>query len=72
VCKKSPTSSSGEVSAEGIECILKNIGASDQMTRLEIESMLREISVDTCGSAQDPCVISADQMLTVLSTKSVV
>ncbi|KAL3803889.1 hypothetical protein HJC23_004051 [Cyclotella cryptica] len=63
--------SSGLVSAEGIECILRNIGAGDQMSRSEIESMLREVNNDTSGDAQNRCAISADQLLNLIATKSV-
>ena len=68
---KSSAPSSGLVSAEGIESILRNIGAGDQMSRLEIESMLREVSNERSGVAQNECVISADQLLKLLATKTV-
>ena len=65
-CSKS--SCPGFVSAEGIECILKNIGASQQMPLSEIQSMLKEICANTNGGSQD--AISADQMLGLLSNRS--
>ena len=71
-CKKSSESSSNLVSAEGIQFILDNIGAGDQMSRSEIELRLREICADASGNAKDPCLISADQLLGVISNRSVV
>ncbi|KAL7481632.1 hypothetical protein ACHAW6_007302 [Cyclotella cf. meneghiniana] len=68
---KSSAPSSGLVSAEGIESILRNIGAGDQMSRSEIESMLREVSNERSGVAQNECVISADQLLKLLATERV-
>lgn len=65
---QSSAPSAGLVSAQGIECILRNIGAGDQMSRSEIESMLREVSNET---GKDRCVISADQLLNLLATKRV-
>lgn len=62
----------GSVSAEGIEVILRNIGAAEQMPRSEIESILREVCVEARGSAQDPCVISAEQMLNLLAGRNAV
>ena len=61
----------GLVSAEGIEDILRNIGAGDQMPRSEIESMLREVCAESNDNNKDLCVISADQMLSLLSTNIV-
>ena len=51
--------------------ILRNIGAAEQMPRSEIESMLHEVCVEASGSAQDPCVISAEQMLNLLAGRNV-
>ncbi|KAL3787987.1 hypothetical protein ACHAWO_012172 [Cyclotella atomus] len=65
-CSKS--SCPGLISAEGIESILHNIGASNQMPRSEIESMLKEIC-DGNGSAEDYCTISVDQMFNLLSNR---
>jgi KaiC/GvpD/RAD55 family RecA-like ATPase len=62
--KRSATT--GFVSAEGIESVLSNIGAEDQMSRSEIELMLREVSGD-----QDRCAISVEEMLNLLSPRSV-
>ena len=42
------------------------------MPRSEIESMLHEVCVEARGSAQDPCVISAEQMLNLLAGRNVV
>jgi hypothetical protein len=67
-CSKS--SCPGLISAECIESILHNIGASDQMPRSEIESMLKEICADGNGSSQDLCTISVDQMFDLLSHRS--
>lgn len=63
----SANAAAGVVSAEGIACVLNNIGAGGSMTRSEIESMLREIG-DHDVSEQDSYVISVDQMLDLIST----
>ncbi len=71
------------VSAEGIEHVLRNIGMGNRMTRTEIECILSEVGacpiwngseninrgVDgRSSSSSSSCVISADQMLSLLST----
>ncbi|KAL3769869.1 hypothetical protein ACHAWU_007075 [Discostella pseudostelligera] len=60
------------VSAEGIEHVLRNIGMGNRMTRSEIESILSEVGACPVGNEFDrrslSCVISADQMLSLLST----
>eukprot|EP00579_Thalassiosira_antarctica_P007342 CAMPEP_0201883276 /NCGR_PEP_ID=MMETSP0902-20130614/15283_1 /ASSEMBLY_ACC=CAM_ASM_000551 /TAXON_ID=420261 /ORGANISM="Thalassiosira antarctica, Strain CCMP982" /LENGTH=126 /DNA_ID=CAMNT_0048412023 /DNA_START=111 /DNA_END=491 /DNA_ORIENTATION=+ len=61
--------SPGIISAEGIENVLNNIGAGDQMSHDEIETILREV----CGSGiggTEKCVISADQMMDLISNRT--
>ncbi|KAL3784387.1 hypothetical protein ACHAW5_010538 [Stephanodiscus triporus] len=56
------------VSAEGIEHVLQNIGMGHRMSRSEIEGIVSEVG--TCPVGQDGtsrCVISADQMLDLIS-----
>ena len=60
----------GLVSAEGIESILNNIGMAERMGKSEIESMLREICADANGSSEGGCAISADQMLSLISSRN--
>mmetsp|Transcript_32930 Transcript_32930/g.79676 ORF Transcript_32930/g.79676 Transcript_32930/m.79676 type:complete len:139 (+) Transcript_32930:338-754(+) len=66
------SSPGGIVSAAGIEQVLNNIGAGDQMSHDEIETMLREIGSDGMNSSVDggkDCVITADKMLDLLSMR---
>ena len=63
-----PSVSPGLVSAEGIEHVLDNIGAGDQMTHDEIETILREV-VGSSNNGSEECVISADQMLDLISNR---
>lgn len=50
--------------------MLANIGAGDQMTRTEIESILREVcGNDATKNVEESCVISAKQMLDLISTQ---
>ncbi|KAL7534336.1 hypothetical protein ACHAXR_005805 [Thalassiosira sp. AJA248-18] len=60
--------SPGIVSAEGIEHVLNNIGAGDQMSHDEIETILREVG-GSGHSDSENCVISADQMLDLISKR---
>mmetsp|Transcript_36156 Transcript_36156/g.75996 ORF Transcript_36156/g.75996 Transcript_36156/m.75996 type:complete len:134 (+) Transcript_36156:191-592(+) len=64
-------SSPGIISAEGIEHVLNNIGAGDQMSHDEIETILREIvgeASDNCDK-NEKCVISEEQMLDLISNR---
>ncbi|KAL3792314.1 hypothetical protein HJC23_006226 [Cyclotella cryptica] len=56
------------VSAHGIEHVLHNIGAGHKMSRSEIQSIVSEVGACPIGK-EDDCVITADQMLDLLSTK---
>eukprot|EP01082_Thalassiosira_pseudonana_P009239 g8208.t1 g8208 contig29:10009-10529(-) len=70
VSTKSSSQPSGIISAEGIQSMLANIGAGDQMTRTEIESILREVcGNDATKNVEESCVISAKQMLDLISTQ---
>jgi len=55
------------VSAEGIENVLHNIGAGHRMSRDEIEGILSEVGVCAIGDDGERCVISANQMLDLMS-----
>ena len=68
------------MSAEAIEHVLRNIGMGHRMSRSEIEGIVSEVG--TCGpvaggggrdgdggGATSRCVISADQMLDLISKK---
>lgn len=60
----------GLVSAQGIEYVLNTIGAGDQMSHDEIETLLREVGGSSSSSTgESDCVISADQMLDMLSNR---
>eukprot|EP00581_Thalassiosira_minuscula_P007789 CAMPEP_0183703838 /NCGR_PEP_ID=MMETSP0737-20130205/1420_1 /TAXON_ID=385413 /ORGANISM="Thalassiosira miniscula, Strain CCMP1093" /LENGTH=84 /DNA_ID=CAMNT_0025930635 /DNA_START=455 /DNA_END=709 /DNA_ORIENTATION=- len=68
--KSSPLlSSQGIVSAEGIEYVLNNIGAGDEMSRDEIERILREVG-DPSTDEGEQYVISSDQMLDLISNRT--
>jgi len=56
------------VSAHGIEHVLHNIGAGHKMSRSEILSIVTEVGACPIGTEED-CVITADQMLDLISTK---
>ncbi len=62
------------VSAEAIEHVLRNIGMGHRMSRSEIEEIVSEVG--TCRpvtgrhGTTSQCVISADQMLDLISKKS--
>ncbi|KAL7516086.1 hypothetical protein ACHAWX_001142 [Stephanocyclus meneghinianus] len=56
------------VSAHGIEHVLRNIGAGHKMSRSEIQSIVSEVGACPIGT-EDDCVITADQMLDLISTK---
>ena len=56
------------VSAEGIEIVLRNIGAGHRMSRSEIEFIIREVG-GSQSNDKEGCVISADQMLDLISMK---
>ncbi|KAL7544825.1 hypothetical protein ACHAWF_008186 [Thalassiosira exigua] len=60
--------STGVVSAEGIEYVLNNIGAGNQMSHDEIEMILREIGGNNNGN--ENCVITQDQMLDLISNRA--
>merc|ERR1712194_889573 len=58
------------VSAEGIDNVLQNIGMGHRMSRAEIEDIVSEVG--TCpvdSSGERHCVISANQMLDLISKK---
>jgi hypothetical protein len=55
------------VSAEGIESVLKNIGQGHRMSRTEIEFILREVGGASRSGEPESCVISADQMMELIS-----
>lgn len=59
-------SSTNAVSASGIEHVLHNIGAGHRMSRSEIQSIVSEVGACPIG-AEDDCVITADQMLDLIS-----
>eukprot|EP01083_Nonionella_stella_P012393 35171_1 len=70
--KSSPlltSASPGIISAEGIEHVLNNIGAGDQLSHDEIETILREVCSSNNGDGN--CVISAEQMLDLISNRAV-
>ncbi|KAL7463336.1 hypothetical protein ACHAXS_003714 [Conticribra weissflogii] len=54
------------VSADGIEGVLKNIGAGHSMPRSEIELILRELG-DVDPNEEENYVISVEQMLDIIS-----
>ena len=62
-----------EVHAQGIEHVLNNIGAGDKMSRVEIESIVSEMGAcpiaigGELGGEGSGCIISADQMLDLMS-----
>jgi hypothetical protein len=61
------------VTAQGIEHVLNNIGAGDKMSRVEIESIVSEMGAcpiaigGELGGEGSGCIISADQMLDLMS-----
>jgi len=58
------------VSAKGIDHVLKNIGMGHRMSRSEIEDIVSEVG--TCPAddiGKSHCVISANQMLDLISRK---
>ena len=65
----SSSSANAAVSAEGIECVLNNIGACGKMTRSELDGIVSECGTcpidDSADSSQ--CVISENQMLNLIS-----
>lgn len=48
--------------------MLNNIGAGDQMSHDEIETILREVSEGAVDGSEE-CVISADKMMDILSNR---
>ena len=46
---------------------MNNIGAGDQMTKDEIETLLREVGGSVHHDGDGECVISEEQMLDLLS-----
>ena len=69
------------MSAEAIEHVLRNIGMGHRMSRSEIEGIVSEVGTckpggvaggrdgDGGGASTSHCVISADQMLDLISKK---
>jgi hypothetical protein len=57
------------VSADGIENVLQNIGAGNRMSRSEIDSILTEVGVCPISGDKNQCVISASQMIELISNK---
>ena len=58
------------VSVTGIELLLSDIGAGDQMSHDEIESLLRECG-GTTDSGEKQCVISEMKLLDLISNRVV-
>lgn len=56
------------VSADGIENVLQNIGAGNRMSRTEIDEILNEVGVCPVNGGSHQCVISASQMIELIST----
>mmetsp|Transcript_17656 Transcript_17656/g.28559 ORF Transcript_17656/g.28559 Transcript_17656/m.28559 type:complete len:150 (-) Transcript_17656:180-629(-) len=54
------------ISADGIEHVLQNIGMGDRMSRSEIEEIIREVG-DNVDGEESSCVISENQMLDLIS-----
>mmetsp|Transcript_27484 Transcript_27484/g.49991 ORF Transcript_27484/g.49991 Transcript_27484/m.49991 type:complete len:159 (+) Transcript_27484:308-784(+) len=54
------------ISADGIEHVLQNIGMGDRMSRSEIEEIIREVG-DNVDGGESSCVISENQMLDLIS-----
>jgi len=65
----SSSSANAAVSAEGIECVLNNIGACGKMTRSELDGIVSECGTCPIDDAADSsqCVISQNQMLNLIS-----
>lgn len=59
------------VTAEGIENVLKNIGQGHRMSRAEIEFILREVGGASRSGEPESCVISADQMMELMSMRKI-
>mmetsp|Transcript_7331 Transcript_7331/g.10700 ORF Transcript_7331/g.10700 Transcript_7331/m.10700 type:complete len:137 (+) Transcript_7331:108-518(+) len=55
------------VSADGIESVLQNIGAGNRMSRSEIDEILNEVGVCPVNGGNAQCVISASQMIDLIS-----
>eukprot|EP00986_Skeletonema_menzelii_P012532 scaffold6943_cov157-Skeletonema_menzelii.AAC.9 len=55
------------VSADGIENVLQNIGAGNRMSRSEIDEILNEVGVCPVNDGDAQCVISASQMIELIS-----
>lgn len=55
------------VSADGIENVLQNIGAGSRMSRSEIDEILNEVGVCPVNGGSAQCVISASQMIDLIS-----
>eukprot|EP00574_Skeletonema_japonicum_P004322 CAMPEP_0201713972 /NCGR_PEP_ID=MMETSP0593-20130828/624_1 /ASSEMBLY_ACC=CAM_ASM_000672 /TAXON_ID=267983 /ORGANISM="Skeletonema japonicum, Strain CCMP2506" /LENGTH=136 /DNA_ID=CAMNT_0048203193 /DNA_START=69 /DNA_END=479 /DNA_ORIENTATION=+ len=55
------------VSADGIENVLQNIGAGNRMSRSEIDEILNEVGVCPVNGGNAQCVISASQMIELMS-----
>jgi hypothetical protein len=60
------------ISAEGIESVLKNIGQDHRMSRTEIEFILREVGGAARSGEPEAFMISPEQMMELLSVKTVV
>ena len=62
------------MSAEAIEHVLRNIGMGHRMSRSEIEGIVSEVGACRPAAGRDGatshCVISADQMLDLISKKN--
>mmetsp|Transcript_19357 Transcript_19357/g.31789 ORF Transcript_19357/g.31789 Transcript_19357/m.31789 type:complete len:137 (+) Transcript_19357:75-485(+) len=55
------------VSADGIENVLQNIGAGNRMSRSEIDEILNEVGACPVNDGDAQCVISASQMIELIS-----
>jgi len=65
----SSSSANAAVSADGLECVLNNIGACGKMTRSELDGIVSECGTCPIDDAADSsqCVISENQMLNLIS-----
>ena len=65
----SSSSANAAVSADGLECVLNNIGCGGRMTRSELDGIVSECGTCPIDDAADSsqCVICENQMLNLIS-----
>mmetsp|Transcript_26429 Transcript_26429/g.53069 ORF Transcript_26429/g.53069 Transcript_26429/m.53069 type:complete len:136 (+) Transcript_26429:145-552(+) len=66
-CSSRQYNAQATVSADGIESVLQNIGAGNRMSRSEIDEILNEVGVCPVNDGNAQCVISASQMIELIS-----